>query len=768
MIRLLNRILMFRWPLVIALLAILPWSLEAAWRSWLSNSNNVEDWVPADEQLSRFVELFGSDELLMISWEGCDFEDDRIVDYAKALSSPAGDEAAYFRDVITGPEILEFYESPPLEMSRQESLGHMRGWMVSADGKTTCLVALVSEAGAANREAAVNFARRAASRVAGLDPVQIRMAGPTIEGVAIDNASKSGLLELNLLSYAVCLSIMILCLRSLRAALLVFLLALFNEQMSLALIHWWGVQLDSILLLTANLTFVLTIAIGIHLVNYYRDALRTLCSEEAPTEALYVALRPTLVATATTALGLASLAISEVKPLARFGLFSAGSIIIGATVVMLYTVIHFRLWPLRWNGDNRTSFDELSAASENVDWFSWLQHLKVPVLLLVGLLLVGGVQGVRQLQTAVGLREMVSPQTRSSRDFVWLEDQIGPLVPVELVLELPTGDARSLLEQFRLVNSLHRSLEELSADNVVISTVTFSPEPPPEGGGFRQRVRAAAFRQTLLQNQEELSNLGFLRVEQGSTYWRLSMRAASMQDVNYGALLTRAEEVMDGTLAAYPNVEVRSRLVCGGLPLVHRVQQQLLEDLIHSFLLAFSLVSLALMVLFRSVYCGLICMIPNVLPSAIVFGLMGWLGWSIEVGAILTASAALGIAVDDSLHFITWFQRKMQQGGSVPEAVRYAYRRCGAAMIQTSLICSFGLVVFAASDFSPIARFGWCMFTLLLLALVADLIVLPAILLSPLGRLFLPRSRTRGVKSIGSATIDADRPSTCGGGLPAT
>jgi predicted RND superfamily exporter protein len=740
MIRFLNNLLKFRWPLVIALFAILPWSLQAAWTSWLSNSNNVEDWVPADEQLTQFVKLFGSDELLMISWEGCTLEDDRIAEYARELTTPVGDQEAYYRDVITGPKILDFYMAEPLQITRQEALDRMRGWMVSADGKTTCLVALVSKAGAADRQQAVQYARLASTRVAGLAPEELRMAGPTIEGVAIDNASKSGLLELNLLSYAVCLTIMMLCLRSIRAALLVFLLALFNEHMSLALIHWWGAQLDSILLLTANLTFVLTIAIGIHLVNYYRDALATLSSVEAPVHALYVALRPTLVATATTALGLASLSINEVRPLARFGLFSAGSIIIGATVVMLYTVIHFTIWPLRSRAIDRSRNDQQSATLDSFPWFVWLQRFKTPVLLLVGLLFVGGAMGVQRLQTAVGLREMVSPRTRSSQDFVWLEEQIGPLVPVELVLELPTGDSRTLLDQFRLVNSLHHVLENLTPNNAVISTVTFSPEPPPEGGGFRQRVQTAAFRQTLLQNQEELSNLGFLRVGEESTYWRLSMRAPSMQDVNYGALLSQAQEAMDNTLAEYSNIEARSRLVCGGLPLVHRVQQQLLEDLIYSFLLAFSLVSLALMIQFRSIFCGLICMIPNVLPSAVVFGLMGWLGWSIEVGAILTASAALGIAVDDSLHFITWFQRKMGQGGSIPEAVRYAYRRCGAAMIQTTLICSLGLVVFAASDFSPIARFGCCMFALLLLALVADLVVLPAILLSPLGRPFLPRS----------------------------
>ena len=60
-------------------------------------------------------------------------------------------------------------------------------------------------------------------------------------------------------------------------------------------------------------------------------------------------------------------------------------------------------------------------------------------------------------------------------------------------------------------------------------------------------------------------------------------------------------------------------------------------------------------------------------------------------------------------------------------------------MVQTTLICGLGLVVFAYSDFLPMSRFGWCMFALLMLALFADLVVLPAILLSPLGRPFLPK-----------------------------
>jgi hypothetical protein len=226
------------------------------------------------------------------------------------------------------------------------------------------------------------------------------------------------------------------------------------------------------------------------------------------------------------------------------------------------------------------------------------------------------------------------------------------------------------------------------------------------------------------------------------------MRCPAMADVDYGELLQDINSTIEATFELGEGPQPREVIVCGALPLVYQAQQQLLEDLIYSFVLAFALVSLILMLLFQSIRCGLICMIPNIFPSALVFGLMGWRGTPVEFGTILTASAALGIAVDDSLHFIHWFRRKMREGGSIPQAVRYSYRRCAAAMVQTTLICSFGLVVFAFSPFAPMAWFGWCMFALLMLALVADLLVLPAILLSPLGRPFLPSDPARAPRTL--------------------
>jgi uncharacterized protein len=134
-------------------------------------------------------------------------------------------------------------------------------------------------------------------------------------------------------------------------------------------------------------------------------------------------------------------------------------------------------------------------------------------------------------------------------------------------------------------------------------------------------------------------------------------------------------------------------------------------------------------------------MVPNIFPILVLFGLLGWLNAPIDIGSIMTASVALGIAVDDTLHFLSVFQHRLDRGESRETAVRGAYQECGRAMMQTTLICSLGLAMFGFSDFVPTARFAWMMVALLALALLGDLVVLPALLLSPLGKWFELESR---------------------------
>jgi multidrug efflux pump subunit AcrB len=119
----------------------------------------------------------------------------------------------------------------------------------------------------------------------------------------------------------------------------------------------------------------------------------------------------------------------------------------------------------------------------------------------------------------------------------------------------------------------------------------------------------------------------------------------------------------------------------------------------------------------------------------------------VDIGSMMTASVAMGVAVDDTIHFLNWFRLGLNSGLERREAIQQSYQRCAAAMTQTTIIGGLGLSVFAASTFTPTQRFGVLMLTLLAAALVGDLIFLPALLVSPLGRFFSPTKKKNQINT---------------------
>ena len=118
------------------------------------------------------------------------------------------------------------------------------------------------------------------------------------------------------------------------------------------------------------------------------------------------------------------------------------------------------------------------------------------------------------------------------------------------------------------------------------------------------------------------------------------------------------------------------------MPLVHEIQQQLLRDLFASFLIAFALIAVVMTIVQAGIFAGLLSMVPNVFPALTLFGLLGWCGHPIDVGSIMTASVAMGIAVDDTLHFSDFLPAK-------PGCGKEPSRRCLGRRTNTAVEQSF-------------------------------------------------------------------------------
>jgi hypothetical protein len=271
----------------------------------------------------------------------------------------------------------------------------------------------------------------------------------------------------------------------------------------------------------------------------------------------------------------------------------------------------------------------------------------------------------------------------------------------------------------------------------IMSAATFVPKIPSRG-----RVAMRAALNVMLTNDKPgFAQTGMLSESELEETWRITVRVPIFDQHNYGVLLRELEDRTEPLLRAYREMgyEGVSATYTGLTPVVHEAESELLRDLLVSFVTASFLVMVVMIVVIRNVTGGILVMLPNVFPALLLFGGMGWLRRPVDIGTVMTASVALGIAVDDTLHFLAWYRRELDRGRTPQMAVAETLRHCAKAMIQTTAICGLGLLVLAFSSFVPTQRFALMMFALLAFALLGDLVLLPAMLAGPAGRLFLRR-----------------------------
>ncbi|MBI1246280.1 MMPL family transporter [bacterium] len=738
----------YGWFILAFFLAVTPIVLYGTKGAWDSIKNRVEDWLPPTfeetQRLIWFHGQFGTDELLMVSWKGCTLDDPRVAQYAAALEETDeyhGKQVHWFGQVVTGQEALKSLTSEPLDVPKSVALDRLTGWLIGPDHQQTCVVAVVSPQGEEDRAAAVEYAFVAADKVDGLGRDALIMAGTTLDGVAIDKASKESLAELNLGSFAVCILIMGIGFRSFRATLLVFLIAFFCEQLSTAIMYFSGQPVDSVLTLAANLTYVLGISSGVHLLNYYRESLAERSAKESVAWALKAAMVPCLLSAGTTAVGMISLTVSQIRPVTNFGTYAAVSVLAASVVLLIWapaSMYKIPIDPPWWHRRNQglpwlhSVWAHLAGGISRLRW-----PITIGSVILCGICLMG----VQRIKTSAQLHDLFWADAPIIQDYDWLEENVGPLIPIEVVLRINHPQEIKTDERFRMVEKVQQAMQNVDGVSATLSAATFAPViPPADQRGLQATLKRAALRKMLAGRLENYVDMNYLRIEpveksgddsdsqEGDVdeLWRISARVHAGDRLDYGALMQRVRKAVGEATADMPNAKP---IYSGSVPLIFKAQSEMLKDLIKSFGLAFVMIAIIMMILLRNMLTGLFSMIPNVLPPLLAFGTMGFLGLSVEIGSLLTASAALGIAVDDSLHFISWFKRGLQAGRTRLEATCLAYEHCGVAMTQTSLICSLGLLVFALSPFTPIARFAWLMFTLLMVALLCDLFILPAILL---------------------------------------
>lgn len=738
---------------VVLLVLITPFLIYGAHKSVESMSIAPEKWAPdfmqSRQNYDRFSKDFESNDLILISWPGCTVDDPRLIEFEKQINAPRTTEfgethETLFDRIVSGAGTLNSLTAPPLKLPREEALERLQGVLVGKNLKDSCAVIILTYRGNELRAQSINHVLDVAEEVCQIPREEFHITGPPVDGVAIDQASIHSVNLFGALSAVLATVLCWFCIRSWMLTGTILLAGLFGQGLVLAMVYYMGYSLDAVLIITPSLVFVLTISAGVHLVNYYYDELFSTNAKSK--EEAEAAVRngfskgwyPCLLAAVTTAVGLGSLMVSQISPIALFGLIASVGLLITLGVLLLLLPGAMQLWPpqqiLKMNREGQTGhtpryFTRISAWLENIPRL--LEQYSAPVFLSLVLLMAVSAYGLLSIRSSVDVPSLFPPGSQVLSDYKFNEERMGPLIPVEVIIEFDKDCKKTFLQRLRIIDEIEQTIDNIDGYTGTMSAATFGPNPV-EHNGFESIFRKVVTNKKLKENREAVISSVYLSDNGGRESWRISARVPALGKIDYGAALAQLKSTLQPALQEYEADGVHlTAYYTGIMPLIHTVQQLILQDLTWSFLTAFVLVALMIIIVQRSIVTGLLSMLPNIFPIVVVFGIMGWMDIPLDIGAVMTASVALGIAIDDTLHFLSWFRREKGLNQSSEQAVRSAMKHCGRAMIHTTFICGLGLLVFAFSDFIPTQRFAWMMLALLTTALIGDLLFLPAMLVQP-------------------------------------
>ena len=718
--------------LVVLLIVIAPLLAWGIWGALRDADNDLVAWVddhlPAKQTFSDFVRKFGRQDLVVISWPGCTLADPRLPELDRQLSL-SGDSGCFDR-VTTSSELLSKLTAEPFNLPRGRVIQSLVGNLLGPDRETSCLILKLSETGAENRVRSTTAIRSAAERVANLDPQTLRLGGPAIEQWALTDESIRSPVFLCGIAVVFITIISRVLLRSWSLCVLVVGLAVFNGAFSAAIVYFSGNGMNAVLMPMPTLVMVLSVSCSVHVVNYHRKATEA-GADDVVRATLESAWLPCVLSALTTAIGLAALITSNTDPVREFGFYSAVSILFGTALILLIlpTMI------------SRFSNATISSAKRSPTWNEWawlanfINYLQWPVVLAGIGVIVFCALGLRWLDTSMNVSNTFSSRTRVIRDAQWLEQYVRPLSQLEIIVTFDESNKLSSVGRLLLVSKVANALRQDPKIHAALSLADFLPTPPTSGS-IRDVARRAVLKRYLEDNPERLIETGYLAVVDGIQSWRISISISSLSSTRYAHLIDAARRSAEKTVdEAGHGLGIQIQCT-GAIALYEEIQRQMLKDLLNTYATAFLAITATMCLVLGNVWAGLIAMIPNLFPAVVMLGLLGWLNVKMDVGSIMTASVALGIAVDGTLHYVIAFRRRVAGGSSQVQGIEFGYSRCGVALTQATVICALGIHLLGYSDFLPTARFGWLIAAMLTLALLGDLILLPALLVGPLGRLF--------------------------------
>lgn len=521
--------------------------------------------------------------------------------------------------------------------------------------------------------------------------------------------------------------------RSFRATLISMFVVIIGVMWAFGVLGLLQYEITVLTALIPPLIIVIGIPNCIFLINKYQQEVKKHGNQALSLQRVISKIgNATLMTNITTASGFATFIITDSKLLKEFGIVASINII-GIFILSLLII------PIVYSFMSLPKTKHLKHLNKKwIDAFvSWMEHIvrekRITVYVTSIILLVVSIIGIYQIDISGSPIEDMPKKADFFQDIRFFEKEFDGIMPVEIVVDTkrPKGVLKpATLKKIDQLSTVIDEIPELSKPVSVVNLVKYSKQAFYNGIPKYYQLPTTQENNFIMDVARKSSSDGNLLKNFVDSTGQIARITSFMKDVKTERMEAIEARLLENITKIFPS-DRYTVYMTGSALLFLKGTKYLVKNLVISLTFAIFLIALFMAFLFRSFRMIIISLIPNLLPLVITAGVMGFVGVPIKPSTILVFSIAFGISVDDTIHFLAKYRQELTANRwQIKKSVYAALRETGVSMFYTSIVLFFGFSVFVISNFGGTVALGALVSATLLFAMLANLILLPSLLLS--------------------------------------
>ncbi|NVK54841.1 MAG: MMPL family transporter [Alteromonadaceae bacterium] len=501
--------------------------------------------------------------------------------------------------------------------------------------------------------------------------------------------------------------------------------------LTIGALGWFDLRATVISANFVALQIILTLAVMIHMLGSYRYIAREqpeLNQHERVKRMLEDKLAPCFFASLTTSVGFAALLFSGLEPVISFGVMMLIAMVISQLVSLL---LFPALLALLSSGSEAKDYGFIKRTLAACRSLS----LNKPGLTSISaiLIFVALGAGISRLNVENSFINYFAKDTRVYQELAYIDKEFGGTTALDIIIDVPQKpDDPSLLIGADSVNQLtlvQSAVTAFEATGSVTSLVNFT-ELAKQLNGNRPLTEYELSSIYYLLNEKVVNQLVGAYFSEEDQRLRMAIRIQdTTEGLNREQFMAQLKDDLATVGVEQDNYQLTSLFV-----LYQDILSRLFDSQITTLGIVYVALGLVFLLIFRSIKVALIALLPNILTTLAILGVIGWAGIPLDIMTITIAAIAMGIAVDDTLHFVHSYLASLRDKTNTAstsraaQAAESAFKHSGLAILLTTTVIAVGFSLFGFSDFLPSVYFGLLTALAMVMALVTDLTLLPALL----------------------------------------